>query len=284
MTQKTRLLIVIAAIGLAVVTLAVALARCGAQPNPQPSPPATAAPSTDARTPTPDPNAIQTVDVDAYVKTREAQRALIPSATPTELPAVLTAWAERGTVLPTETPVPPTPTPTLTPSPTPTMTGEEQAFVEQRQHNSSQSASSPDECSEILKTEIWCSVHTYAKYITRPEWEELFPKARFLLEQIDHYSESPYVQRGSMLFIEQGGQRYRPDDFKRLMAMNDVVVTEENRELVARALVLTRLPDYLWAEIRFSDAGETDERGTLRHQQFNYTVTSWSQIQGVEVK
>lgn len=66
--------------------------------------------------------------------------------------------------------------------------------------------------------------------------------------------------------------------------MNDVVVTEENRELVARALVLTRLPDYLWDEIRFSDAGETDKRGTLPHQQFNYTITSWTKIQGIRVQ
>jgi hypothetical protein len=244
----------------------------------KPTPLATATP-----TPTPDPNPIETVDVDAVLETAAALGDLIPTATPTELPAVLTAWAEQGTVLPTETPVPPTPTPTLTPSPTPTMTGEEQAFVEERQHFGSQSASSPDECSEILKTEPWCAVTTYAKYITRPEWEALFPEARFLLERYDLHG-GRHVQRKTLLFIEQGGQRYRPDDFKRLMAMNGVVVTEENRELVARALVLTRLSDHLWAEIRFSDAGETDKRGTARFQQYNYTITSWSQIQGIKVR
>lgn len=206
MNKSIQILIITAVVALGAIGLAVAPLQGGAHPMPATSTPSTGG----ARAPTPIPTAtalptsdapppIETVDVAAVLATADALGQLIPSATPTELPAVLTAWAEQGTVLPTETPVPPTPTQT----PTPTMTGEEQAFVEERQHVSAQSASFLEECPEILKTKPWCSVPTYAKYIARPEWEALFPEARFLLERYDLYG-GEFVQPKSILFIEQG--------------------------------------------------------------------------------
>jgi hypothetical protein len=224
-----------------------------------------------------------TVDVQAVLATADALELLTPIATPTELPAVLTAWAEQGTVLPTSIPVPPTSTPTKTPEPTPTMTREEQALLVEMQHRTSQSASSVDQCSEILKTQPWCSVPWYVKYITRLEWERLFPTVRFLLLKYNLYG-GESVQHRTILFAEQGGQRYLlPDGFRTLMDSNHAPVTDENRETVARAFVLTTLADYVEEEIVFSNW----EQGSWPAEwtdPYNYKITVWTKIQGLQIE
>ena len=55
---------------------------------------------------------------------------------------------------------------------------------------------------------------------------------------------------------------------------------------MARAVVLMMLllPDYLWDEIRFSDAGEIDEQGSALYEQYNYSVTAWTKIQGLRIR
>ncbi|MCX7683192.1 MAG: hypothetical protein N2508_14710 [Anaerolineae bacterium] len=285
MKNRTPMLVTVGLLAAIVLGLAAALARCPAQPAPATTtvtPPATRPPTWTPIGAAVPPTTLPTVDVAAVLATAAALGQLIPTATPTELPAVLTAWAEQGTVLPTSTPVPPTPAPTRTPIPTPTMTAEEQLLVEEFRHNDVQSASSPGECSAILETQPWCNVTQYAKYITRPEWKMLFPTARFLLIEYDLYG-GEFVQHRTILFAEQDGQRYLlPRDLKVLF--DPVVVTDENRELVARALVLMLLPDYLRGEIVFSDAREIDKQGVAPYERYNYAITAWTQIRGLKIE
>jgi len=54
--------------------------------------------------------------------------------------------------------------------------------------------------------------------------------------------------QGNLLVIEQDGQRYYNYDnqtFERLLTTNRIVVTDTNRESVAKAFVLMALPQYL---------------------------------------
>ncbi len=230
MSQKTRLLITIAAIALAVAILAVALMQCGARPTPA-----------------------------AATQTPGATTATMPGATA----------ADPGT-------------PTATPGPIPTFTKEEE-LVATSQHDSSQSVSSPEECTEVLKTEPWCNVTKYAKHITRPEWEALFPQAEFYLVRYDLYGWET-LQQHNLLIIEQDGQRYTAETFDRLLAANGItVITDENRELVAKAFALMTIPDYLEYEIEFSGWEEGSWSSPIRLD-YNYTLTVWTELQGLRIQ
>jgi len=129
------------------------------------------------------------------------------------------------------------------------MTQKEQALVVERQHHSEQSAASPEQCPTILATQPWCSVVKYATRVTRPEWKALFPRAEFFLVKYDSTSKGTWMTtQGNLLVIEQDGQRYYNYDnqtFERLLTTNRIVVTDTNRESVAKAFVLMALPQYL---------------------------------------
>ncbi len=172
-------------------------------------------------------------------------------------------------------------TPTPTPAPTPTLTREEELVIE-RQHYSPQSASSADECSDILKTEPWCNVVKDAVRITRPEWEELFPQTEFFLVKYDVYGGEFGPQQRNFLIVEQDGQRYSAETFGGLLDTNNITITDENRELVARAFVLMALSDYLEEEVIFSNWGQVDGPRAFSDLRFNYGITAWTKIQGLE--
>ncbi len=228
MSQRTPLLIVIAAAILAAGALAVALVRCSARP---------------AATKTPGALAVTTAPTDGA----------------TEEPA----------------------TPTATSGPTPTFTKEEE-LVATSQHDSSQSASSPDECAEILKTELWCSVPKSAVRVTRPEWEELFPQTEFFVLKRDVYGGPHGPQQRNLLLIEHDGQRYKAETFDRLLAANGINdITEENYELVAKAFALITIPDYLEEEIVFTDWMEVE--WTARRGYFDHGLIAWTKTQGLKI-
>ncbi len=202
------------------------------------------------------------------------------------------------TPVPTATPGPsptPYPTPTqstpgatvtprtATPPPTPTMTRDEQALVTLMQHDSPQSVTSPDECYEVMKTEASCSFTWYAAHITRPEWEALFPNTKFILAKSYLYGNEPGARRRNQLIIEHATSRYDLSDFQRLLDANRIVVTDQNRELVAKAFVLMALPDYLDEDIVFSDWKEGSWPSEW-WEPYNYTITAWTKIQGLKIR
>jgi hypothetical protein len=201
--------------------------------------------------------------------------ALFATATAESFDATATAMAELGTILP------PSPTPEV-PPPTPTMTAKEQALVEERQHAHRQAAASVEECGTILMTEPWCTVSWYATRITRPEWEALFPHTEFFLVKSDRYGGEFGPETHNRLIIESWwGERLGREDFHILMGGEHVSVTDENRELVAKAFVLIFLADYLEEEIIFSDGEEGSWPSDIR-KSYDYRITAWTKIQGLE--
>ena len=163
-----------------------------------------------------------------------------------------------------------------------TLTREEELVIEM-QHNSSQSASSPDQCGKILRTEPWCSVVKSAVRITRPEWEELFPHTEFYVVKRDVYGGEFGQQQRNLLIVEQDGQRYTAETFDKLLAANDITITDANLERVAKAFALMTLPDYLEEDIVFTEWAEGDRPGRFG-KRYNYSATVWAKIQGLRTQ
>jgi hypothetical protein len=141
---------------------------------------------------------------------------------------------------------------------------------------------SADKCGKILKTEPWCSVIKSAKPVTRSEWEEIFPQTDFFLVRVDVYGEG-VTRHHNWLIVEQDRRRYAADTFDRLLEANDITqITDENRELVAKAFALMTLADYLEGDVVFTDwmgvEGWIGRTGPL-----NYGLVAWTEIQGLEI-
>jgi hypothetical protein len=79
----------------------------------------------------------------------------------------------------------------------------------------------------------------------------------------------------------QDDKHYTAETFDRLLKANGVItITDENRELVAKAFALMTIPDYLGEEVVFTEW----EEGEWRSEPFLYTnyLGAWTKIQGVE--
>jgi hypothetical protein len=136
-----------------------------------------------------------------------------------------------------------------------------------------------DKCDDILKTEDWCNVIRGVAKITRPEWDELFPKTEFyVVRRLLVGSELP--KQSNLLIVEQDGQQYTPKTFDILLAANRIKINDDNQELIAKALALMTLPDYLENEITFTK-WEVD---TTQPAPFDYCLTAWTKIQGLVLK
>jgi len=114
----------------------------------------------------------------------------------------------------------------------------------------------------------------------------LFPKTRFYEIQFvgrHQIAEYDYYRHGEVV-AWQDSQRYTAETFDRLLAANGTTtITDENRELVAKALVLMTLPDYLGEEIMFSELEEIDLRGGFSFEHYNCALTAWTKIQGLSI-
>jgi len=197
-----------------------------------------------------------------------------PPATPT-----LPATASIGTGGATAEPGTPTPTPGPTPTPT---EGEKaaaavgQAYIAYRPTQA--------ECDQAVESGDLesCVSPDSIQLITRPEWEKLFPDTDFYLiglagrnanELYDH----SYRRR---LAAWQDDQYYSAETFDRLLAANGIVVTDENRETVARAFALMTIYGYLEEEVDFTEWGEVEvEPGA-----FAYCLEAWTKIGGLELQ
>jgi hypothetical protein len=158
------------------------------------------------------------------------------------------------------------------------LTNEEKAIQVVKQINPQSEADSSEECMEILGKQPWCTITKSAKRIERPEWTELFPSTEFYLVAYDLIG-SESRQSHNVLFIEQNGQSYRAETFDDLLDANQIVITDQNRELVAKVFALMTLADYLEEDVIFTDwqAGKWEGRHTYDHY-----LKAWTKIQGVE--
>jgi hypothetical protein len=130
-----------------------------------------------------------------------------------------------------------------------------------------------------------CVAPDSIKQVTRPEWTQLFSHTDFYVigllgrHEVEIYDNS--YRRD--LVAWQDGRAYSAETFDTLLKANDIVVTDTNRELVAKALVLMTLPDYLEKGITFSDSENVDEPGVFSFERFNYTLTAWTELQGLKI-
>ncbi len=250
MNTKTRLILIVALLGISAVVLAVVFMPRGQAPTPATTPPPTTGPSgTTGATIPPDETAL--------LATSEITAETIPLAGATVEPGTQTA----------------------TSAPSPTLTKEE-VLAQTLAQSGGQFTSSVGECSEILKTEDWCGVIKGTVRIIRSEWEELFPETEFYVVGRDLYG-GEFVQQRNLLIVEHDGQRYTADTFDRLLKANGVItITNENRELVAKAFALMTIPDYLEEEIVFTKWEEVDM--PQARYPYNYCVDVWTKIEGLE--
>lgn len=217
--------------------------------------------------------------------------ATIASSTVAEVqitPGVTTAPSTMAQVTPSTTAtvtqdrVAATPSAERSPTPAATLTRAEEILIEQ-QHDDTQSAASVEQCTEILKTEPGCNVVNSVQPISRPEWEQLLPQTRFYLGQYDRHYEMGHEERKYFLIVEQDGQRYIPKTYDMLLDANSIVITDENRELVAKAWALMTIPDYLEEEVNFTKWEKVSYTEEQARHPYNYLLLGWTKLGGWEV-
>ncbi len=256
MNTKTRLILIAALLGISAIVLAVVFMPRGQAPTPATTPPPTTEPSgtTGASAAS---GATIPPDETALLATSETTAETIPLAGATVEPGTQTA----------------------TSAPSPTLTKEE-VLAQTLAQSGGQFTSSVGECSEILKTEDWCGVIKGTVRIIRSEWKVLFPEIEFYVVRRDLYG-GEFVQQRNLLIVEHDGQRYTADTFDRLLKANGVItITNENRELVAKAFALMTIPDYLEEEIVFTEWEKGDWPASFG-ERYNYRLTAWTRILGL---
>ena len=205
------------------------------------------------------------------------------------VPLLLVSCGQNIDPVPTISALPTSSPHTLVPS-TPTQVSDvddntprspEEKIVQSLLEAGGQYTSSSKSCGAILAAEPWCIVVLYAEKTSQPEWEELFPATDFyLVREVINGGELPYKR--NRLIIEQAGQRYSVKSFQSLLDANNVQVSEENREIIARALILMMLSDFIDHEIRFQ-SWETGEWRSPIRLPFNYKMTVWTELGGFEM-
>jgi hypothetical protein len=127
---------------------------------------------------------------------------------------------------------------------------------------------------------------SYAEYSTpqkikRAEWEMLFPNTKFYIAPwVDHYMGR--IQRRNTLFVFQDEQWYEAKTYDLLLEANKVVITDENRELAAKAWALMTIPDYLENEVVFTKWQAVEMPKALHN--FNYCLEGWTKLKGLQIK
>jgi hypothetical protein len=159
---------------------------------------------------------------------------------------------------------------------------EEEALIQEILQSDGQFTADGRNCGKILETEPWCSVVLTVTNVTRPEWTSLFPATKFFLVKRNVLGQETGFQ-SNWLIAKQNKQQFTVETFDQTLTANGIVITDTNREEIAKAFVLMSLPNYLEDEIGFSSWGKDDRRSIIRVN-YNYTLTSWTKIQGLRLR
>lgn len=176
--------------------------------------------------------------------------------------------------------------PTETPEPTSTPTEGEMAAEAAAQQFVPEYFSNKDECLKAVAegTVTECMYASSIQNITRPEWEQLFPDAEFHLIRLEAYHPEDVYDSFSAryrLVAWQNGQKYEAESFDQLLKVNNTIVNDETRELIAKAFALMTLPgEYHHHEIVFTNWETIDIQGVFH---YNYSLQAWTELGGVEV-
>ena len=158
---------------------------------------------------------------------------------------------------------------------------EEAALFQEIVQSGGQFTSNESNCNKILEKEPWCSVVLMVTPVTHHEWINLFPTTKFFLVKRMVSDQNSRFQ-SNWLIAKQGSQRFTVEAFDSLLDASNIVVTDMNREEIAKAFVLMSLPNYIEDEISFSNWSKDDQRSIIR-MNYNYTLTSWTKIQGLRI-
>ncbi len=118
--------------------------------------------------------------------------------------------------------------------------------------------------------------------IIRPEWQTLFPGAQFYLVPRT-VATGDQVQQDNKLIVRYKEQWYEPGQFQHLMDAFDLQVTDDRRDLVARAFVTMRLANYLEHDLVLSDS-RAETSPSIIPQPYDYTISVWTQLQGLKIR
>ena len=248
MNKRIQVLIITALIALGAVGLAVALTQCGGQPTPATgTPPTTQLDATEPATAAPG-----------------TTMAIVPDTPTAELDA-------------------PAETPTLTPTPT---EGEKAAATMAADANFTYYPTVAECLHAVEERGVeGCTAFESARQVARPEWEQLFPETNFYeIQFVGRHQDWVYdYYHHSEVAAWQNGKHYTAETFDRLLKANGVItITDENRELVAKAFALMTIPDCLEGEIVFTEWEEGEwQSGSLLYT--NY-LKAWTEIQGLEME
>jgi len=129
-----------------------------------------------------------------------------------------------------------------------------------------------------------CAQYLWTKPITKTEWGDLFPNAHFYLIEFRHIVNGKTNANGYEddydIIVQQDSQRYKLDTFDQLLKTNNLVVTDENRETIARSFTLIALANYLEGGIVFNNLEEGDWPAPLDFR-YNYRLTGQTKIEGI---
>lgn len=140
-----------------------------------------------------------------------------------------------------------------------------------------------ERCAEIIDVQV--------ERIRKPEWDQLWSEVHFYLVtnigayqvRYAYHPANPYLK---MLYAVHKGWVYTADEgvawrFNELLAANRIEVTEANRDLVAKAFILTAMDaSRLAGDVTFSAPRAIDEEGPFSTERLVYYLESWTQIQG----
>jgi len=210
------------------------------------------------------------------------------SATPGQPLTRVPLTATGATATPGETAKPGTPATAFastqpaqigTPTATPTPTGEQLALAElQRRHTEGCDPS----CQAARQAEGSYTEYGTPQQVSCPEWDALFPDTRlYLVPWVDHYK-GEKEQRHDILALYKR-HWYDAETFDQLLRVYDITITDDKRELVAKAFVLMTLAGYLDREVVFTDWQHGNWPARFGRS-FNYSFTVWTKIQGLKTQ
>jgi hypothetical protein len=109
----------------------------------------------------------------------------------------------------------------------------------------------------------------------------LFPDTEFFLIKRIADGGGDQTHQSNLLVIEQAGQRYTPQTYDLLLKANNIVVTAEDRERIAKAWALMTIPDYLGEAVTFTtwEINPAPRYSTLGA----YDLTGWTKLGGLKL-
>lgn len=209
------------------------------------------------------------------------EQSLDIATTPLQPTAAEMAATREPTVTVIETEMP-----TGTPAPTATPTEGEEAAEAAAQQYVPEYYPNEGECHKAVAEGIVteCMYQSSIQNITQPEWEQLFPETEFYFVHLVGYNpnaEYDVYESANKLVAWQNDQKYEAKSFDKLLAVNNIIITDENRELVAQSFALMTIPKYLADGIILSDGETVDIEGAFN---YNYCVKAWTKLAGLELQ